>query len=31
MQHYALRLNRAAALLDVDCLLLHVPGLSLVA
>ena len=31
MQRCALRLDRAAAVLDVDCLLLHVPGLTLVA
>ncbi len=31
MQLCALRLDRAAALLDVDCLPPHVPGLSLVA
>jgi hypothetical protein len=31
MQRCALRLDRAAALLDVDCLPLHVLGLSLVA
>jgi hypothetical protein len=31
MQRCALRLDRAAALVDVDCLPLHVPGLTLVA
>ena len=31
MQRCALRLDRAAAALDVDCLPLHVPGLTLVA
>jgi hypothetical protein len=31
LQRCALRLNRAAAAVDVDCLPLHVPGLTLVA
>jgi hypothetical protein len=31
LQRCALRLSRAAALVDVDCLPLHVPGLTLVA
>ncbi len=31
MQRCALRLNRAAAAVDVDCLPLHVPGLTLVS